>query len=81
MIARPVKYDPQDMSISDANHVVICHPFRKIGLPDSEFHKLGFEIAESINGYVSTSMKIGTPQESNDSSEPVKRKRGRPKGS
>jgi hypothetical protein len=52
MISRPVKYDPQNECVTDGNHNVVLHPWRKVGLPDREFHKVGAEIAECINAYI-----------------------------
>jgi len=52
MLNRPVTYDRQNQCLIDSKRDVICHPFRKPGRPDKEFHLIGDEIADCINAYI-----------------------------
>lgn len=89
MLSRPVRYDKKEKAILGADHLVICHPFQKVGLPDFLFHEIGEEIAECINDYEPPHLRtlpVNEPLETQaeatpvDPGEAVKRKPGRPKG-
>lgn len=60
MIKFPVRYDRDDESLEDAEHIVFAHPFVGPGISQEDKHEIGEMIARAMNAFFQNG-SIGRP--------------------